>query len=116
MSVLPAIIDAIFPIMESGPWVIRISFNSIILDDEEIGLNIAIGKISFGNNLISIREIKSVRILLFTNTVTDMISANIEGKISRLIFNPSFTPSKNSSYVLIHLVSLLLQSLVYLLA
>jgi len=95
--VLPAIIDAIFPIMESGPWVIRISFNSIILDDEEIGLNIAIGKISFGKIFTLINEIMSFRKLLFTRTVTEIIIAKIDGKISRLICRPSFTPDKNSS-------------------
>jgi len=68
-----------------------------MLEDADIGLNSAIGNISFGNNLISIKEIKSVRILLFTNTVTDIIRANIDGKISKIIFNPSFTPLKNSS-------------------
>jgi len=97
VSVEPAIMDDIFPIIESGPWRYNISFRSIMLEDADIGLNSAIGNISFGNNLISIKEIKSVRILLFTNTVTDIIRANIDGKISKIIFNPSFTPLKNSS-------------------
>ena len=96
VSVLPVIIDDIFPIRESGPWVNRISFSNIILEDDDIGLRIAIGNISLGNRLIFIREIKSFRRLLFTKTVTEMIRAKIDGKISRLIFNPSLTPFRNS--------------------
>ena len=44
-----------------------------------------------------IKDIISFKKLLLTRTVTDIISANIDGKISRLIFNPSLTPVKNSS-------------------
>ena len=97
MSVLPAIMDDIFPTRESGPWTFRMSFRIIMLDDEEIGLRMAIGSISFGNKLIFINEIKSFRRLLWTRTVTDMIMAKIDGKISRLIFRPSLTPFRNSS-------------------
>ena len=39
----------------------------------------------------------SFKKLLLTRTVTDMISANIDGNISKLIFNPSLTPIRNSS-------------------
>ena len=42
-------------------------------------------------------DIKSFKILLFTNTVTDIINAKIDGKLSRLVFNPSFTPFRTSS-------------------
>ena len=74
-----------------------ISFSNIILDDDEIGLRIAIGRISFGNRLIFIRDMMSFKKLLFTKTVTDMIRAKIDGKISKLIFKPSLTPFRNSS-------------------
>ena len=97
VSVEPAMIEDIFPIRESGPWVNNISFRIIILEDDDIGLKIAKGIISFGNKLMLINDIKSFNKLLLTRTVTDMIMANIDGKISRLIFNPSFTPSRNSS-------------------
>ena len=79
MSVLPAIIDDIFPIRESGPYVDKISFRSIIVDEDEIGLNIAIGSISLGDRFMFIRDIISFRKLLFTKTVTEMIMVNIDG-------------------------------------
>ena len=56
---LPAIIDDIFPIRESGPYVVNSSFNNIIVDEDDIGLNIAIGSISFGNKLMFIKDIIS---------------------------------------------------------
>lgn len=91
--------EEIFPINESGPCIINISFNSIILDDEDIGLSMAIGIISLGNIFIFINDIMSFKKLLFTKTVTEIIRANIDGKISIIILNPSFTPFKNSSYM-----------------
>ena len=90
-------IEDILPIRESGPWTINNSFNIIILEEEDIGLKIAIGNISLGNKFILIKEIKSFRKLLFTKIVTEIIKAKIEGKISKLIFSPSLTPFKNSS-------------------
>ena len=84
-------------IFRSGPCCTNISFNNIIVDDDEIGLSIAIGNISFGKIFIFISDMISFKKLLLTKTVTDMIRANIDGKISRLIFNPSLTPVKNSS-------------------
>ena len=83
VSVEPVIIEATLPANESGPRVLKILFKSINDDEDEIGLNIAIGSISFGNKVILILDIKSVKILLFTKTVTDIIIANILGKISR---------------------------------
>ena len=97
VSVLPVITEAILPIRESGPYVFRISFKSIRDDDEEIGLRIAMGRISLGKVVGFIRLIMLFRKLLFTKTVTAKIMANIEGKIFRDIDKPSLTPSKNSS-------------------
>ena len=97
VSVLPVIIEEIFPISESGPYVFIISFRSINEDDDEIGLKTAIGNISFGKMVILIWLIRSVRILLLTKTVTAKIIENIEGKMFRDIERPSLTPSKNSS-------------------
>ena len=52
VSVLPVIIDAIFPIIESGPYVFNILFKIMSDDDDDIGLNSATGIISLGKILI----------------------------------------------------------------
>ena len=89
--------EAILPIIESGPWVDKISFKIIREDDEDIGLKIAMGKISLGKRLVLISDIKSFKRLLLVKTVTEMIMANIPGKIESEMSNPSLTPSRNSS-------------------
>ena len=99
VSVLPVIIEAILPIIESGPYVLNILFKSINEDEDETGRSNAKGRISLGIIFIFIKDTISFKRLLFINTVTDNIIANIEGKIDNDISNPSLTPFINSLYI-----------------
>jgi hypothetical protein len=90
-------IEAILPAIESGPYLERILLRIIKDEDDDIGLRIAMGKISLGKYLKSINFTITKIILLFVRTVTAIIIANILGNISRERFKPSFTPFKNSS-------------------
>ncbi len=90
-------IEAIFPDIESGPYVDKILFKSIKLEDDDIGRKKAIGSISLGNRVILRWDIKSVRRLLFTNMVTAIIIANILGNISKDKCQPSCPPSRKVS-------------------
>lgn len=101
VSVDPCITDAIFPIILSGPYLDRISFNITNELEPDMGLKRDNGKSSTGkfiwlNSGLKMLLISWMRLLL-VRTVMAITIAKMVGKRFMVILSPSFTPRRKVS-------------------